>query len=1380
MAILFRFSGSYTPPPGGSIFLGFLPSASTQQVAPPGIDAGFSGATKVTPAIIFTSGLDGAKSGLPSVRRSVVEQALAFAFSRQFFPPLYYNLHFHFTLPGVSTQVLNPYPIALADVGTAKIGYSPYVLPVGVEAIQWGVPLVTNKSDLLQAVEPGGFVATGYGNANAGRALRFKFDNPAYVVPPGSAVAFDFVLQGGTQGIYAGLGDQSAFGVALLGSSVQSVKVGGIDSQAIGAASVRYTNVLRAQGFVATGFGWPMLQSLRKYVFPVGFTASLYGTARIWNLRQHVSAAGFRSDLHGKPNVLGGVKYAAPAGIESLAFGQTLVINTTADQTARPPGIEPPLVPKPFVSPQTVFAAGLYSFTGGIALVQRNPSPLGWDGLLWGRPVVYQKTRYVRPAGIDGFETGYPRAADKARKLLHKASAVTTVFGDTRLRLKNYRIQPVGFDAAEPSHWAEVRNTRRPLLLPGFVATAFGGSAINNKTPALWPAGIMSQRIGAHGVGYSVRHVFPAGAIPPYPHTGHHSLWQTPSLGPASIPAPLVQPPTIWHGIRAVEPVGWLSQQIGEAWPAFRWRRVVAEGYGIDGHKAGEARLEHADRRIPPLGRDFLLFGSGWVSHGRRVVDLAGQGVEFPGMSNHRVGYTRQVAPFGFEATRWLTTIVPEAQDIYPKSFGALYGWPKVEHYKRYLRLTGITTYPEPQMHWGTARVWNLRQIITQVEDQQSGLWPPAGTQWTMVENRNRLMRSSGWAATRYGNTHVELGARVILPAGIPAPTLPEWQKVGMVSHRVRKLPLDGLEPPYVGHWGVVWNKADPLHPRGFVATLFGQVALANTRRYRRIEGFTPDAYGYPLVAYRIRELTFEPRYGIHPPVIALPRVFHYTRYVEPPGIGEPKASVLHILESRFNRIVTRWSQQGDLFGWPALKNLTPELGTRGRAADEWGDAFVRLEWRPVAPEGTNMQLFGGLTIADRTRRIVVAGASHMTMGQLTAKRIGTDPVVTQYIDLRLFVTNPITGEQIEFEEGYGIKVPEVQVPRPDLTKGYLFPRSDGVYGDMAAFGKTTITANTIRVEPGYWDLLVGEPYVGLKVRALEVKTIGQLVVDSAIDRGAGMGGWGMPRLSPHTIYAVLEAPAQAMRNHKMNPDRLRPVNAGVRIGHPSVTQYLGLIFPSGIDPDSGVGRPEIISMRRAVAPHSFNALRVGWPVVPGIQHVTIEEPILAQPMPSPAVAFPPQPPVARPEGIAAPPFGRAMVDFYHRSVAARGWLSLLMDGRSGGDGYNMPQRLHIGPPNLHQQIGFDAACYGSAWVSHRVREVAAHGHDSFVCDYELEQFAKRMRVRNADARWPGRQIVAPAGHRSSAFGHAAARPARHYIRPDGNSNQHRKGAPAI
>ena len=115
------------------------------------------------------------------------------------------------------------------------------------------------------------------------------------------------------------------------------------------------------------------------------------------------------------------------------AISRIKVVNTTANQTAAPQGIAPTQVPKPFVSPQTVFAAGFYSFVGGIALVQRNPSPKGWDGLLWGRPFVYQKTRYVRPAGIDGFETGYPRAADKAHRARINSAALEALMRHGKL-----------------------------------------------------------------------------------------------------------------------------------------------------------------------------------------------------------------------------------------------------------------------------------------------------------------------------------------------------------------------------------------------------------------------------------------------------------------------------------------------------------------------------------------------------------------------------------------------------------------------------------------------------------------------------------------------------------------------------------------------------------------------------------------------------------------------------------------------------------------------------------------------------------------------------------------------------------------------------------
>ena len=109
--------------------------------------------------------------------------------------------------------------------------------------------------------------------------------------------------------------------------------------------------------------------------------------------------------------------------------------------------------------------------------------------------------------------------------------------------------------------------------------------------------------------------------------------------------------------------------------------------------------------------------------------------------------------------------------------------------------------------------------------------------------------------------------------------------------------------------------------------------------------------------------------------------------------------------------------------------------------------------------------------------------------------------------------------------------------------------------------------------------------------------------------------------------------------------------------------------------------------------------------------------------------------------------------------------------------GVNMPQGLHVGPKNLHHQVGFDAAGYGVHWVSLRVRELQAKGHDSFLSEYDLESFAQRMRVRNANDAWAGRRAVASHGHRSSHVGAPSVRPGTHYIRPDGNADQYRKGA---
>lgn len=1303
----------------------------------------------------------------PPFGHSTLGSFIRAIFERPYTPPAAYQLPFQFTPDhGTPTRAVIPRTFDSQAFGAGKVEPSPYLRPRGLDATLWGNSGVINKSDLLQAVEPGGFVATGYGNANAGRALRFKFDNPAYVVPPGSAVAFDFVLQGGTQGIYAGLGDQSAFGVALLGSSVQSVEVDGIYSQAIGAARVRYTNVLRAQGFVATGFGWPTLQSLREYVFPVGFTASLYGTARVWNLRQHVSVAGFRSDLHGKPNVLGGVKHAAPAGIESLAFGQTLVINTTADQTARPPGIEPPLVPKPFVSPQTVFAAGFYSFTGGIALVQRNPSPLGWDGLLWGRPFVYQKTRYVRPAGIDGFETGYPRAADKARKLLHKASAVTTVFGDTRLRLKDYRIQPVGFDAAEPSPWAEVRNTRRFVRPLSVAPEGVGqGAQARNKTPSIAPTGFDSLAFGRRDhmvVGWQVRELRPSGVPAPLSPIGRPSLWQTPSLGPVGIAPPAIPGPSVWPAIRSIEQWGALSQEIGKPTLDYAYRRLNVSGQGIDGAGYGQARLEHRERSVAPGSFRLDGYGLAWVSFGQRKI--APVMVPAPTAGIPQVGGTRFLRPDGFQATRWGTRITPEAQVLYPLGFREVWGWPEARNRVRFLKPDSIRTYPQPYQHWGTAKAWNKRQFIEQYEDQSSDLWPPSWPLWTTIANRTRVVGTLGAQASVVSRPTVENKARPILPVGVAAPVLPEFYKAGMVAFRIRPLPLDGIEAPYFAGWSNVANGARVIKPAGRVQTAWGRPAAENTRRNYKLLGFDSAWFGYPFIADRIRTLTFEPRYTIGAPPIKPPDVRLHVRYIGAKGIAHPEVGAA-ALEIHWNRISPKWTLQ-NLYGFPVLHNVTPELRTRGRAADEWGVPLVRLQWRPVAAIGAETTLFGRTMIADRKQSIRVSGTNYLTVSdKLVVVRTGAPPYTTQYISLESPRTTPDHPV-----DGNGIGPPEI--PEPTMQQQVIYVSE---LEAQTRFGRPVVHANSIRVEPGIYELTVGEPMVSPWRRRLTT---------SGIKPQTEVGE---PRLSPHTIWAVVEAPRQAIDNHLPRQlhyvDSMKRGGIGAVLGDVLVQNRHRGIHAGSAGYGEGFGTHRLENRRQYLGVTGFQMLRMGWHTIPGDYIIEVEPMSMGSVGPGlPVVSRPPYtgPQYLSPQGFTVKPSDELRVEHFNRTLLAKGHDSMALGESWDLDQPYQWQTLHVGAPMPTIPDGFDAAHFGpGTWVSHRVRGLQVEGWDSFACEYDYQQFNKRMRVRLGTPNDAPARRLYPSGCIHGRVGTPGVRSGVHFIRPDGNSDQHRKGVPA-
>ena len=89
---------------------------------------------------------------------------------------------------------------------------------------------------------------------------------------------------------------------------------------------------------------------------------------------------------------------------------------------------------------------------------------------------------------------------------------------------------------------------------------------------------------------------------------------------------------------------------------------------------------------------------------------------------------------------------------------------------------------------------------------------------------------------------------------------------------------------------------------------------------------------------------------------------------------------------------------------------------------------------------------------------------------------------------------------------------------------------------------------------------------------------------------------------------------------------------------------------------------------------------------------------------------------------------------------------------------------------------GFENEAFGQTWVSNKIRELSVNGFESFVCEYDYTAFDKRMRVIRKDLPKPSLSIQ-PVGVDALVVTVPNIKPAVHYIRPDGNADQYRKGA---
>lgn len=1139
-------------------------------------------------------------------------------------------------------------------------------------------------------------------------------------------------------------------------------------SESFGSTRFLFTLFAKPSSFNANSFGSLSIKNRTQDIKVSSSVFSAYGRPTIYNLRQYLRFGGMHTAVFGAAYMQGGVKYVTGRGYASTIFGQAKLINTRADQYVdlRSPsrGIAPPSVPGPNVSPRILYPFGILPGPFGMAWVQRNPSPKGFTTDSYGTAWVSHSPRYITPFKVEAFLSGYAKVFDPMQRIYHEGSPPIPagIFGDTSIRNTRRIINAPGSDQSLYGDWSDVRSNLSTAGVQSFDANLFGNTEILNKTPSVIPGAWDGATFGNTFISDRIRRINARGIDwPESQRFGKHVLTKPPELKSSGFNALRFGVTWISNKTRELPPPGMNTLRFSDPVVWFRYRYVSVTGIGIPGFS--QPKVEHGLRFILGQGNSHLRFGAPIVWFKVRSIQVPSIFREFE--SRHLVGGTQHIKLSGFDAARFGERIIPEIQATYTQGFNSQ-GFSEatqIELHTRWVRATGFLSFgKQASDRYGTAKVWNKRQYIQHSYDSGDGLNPGGFGQWSAIANRNRQIRIIGFDAARLGYHQIYNNARPLLPLSF----MPGVFGTAMISDRVRRIRLEGMEAPYMSGWGRVFNAAHLISALGGKHEVFGSPSVLNTRReYRWVGAFESMQFGQPMIAFRIRNIHIESRYSIAPIYLPLPKFDLHTRYIEPQG-SETDAFGGPSLHIKWNIITTRWSHR-ELFGDPFVRNLTPELKQRGANSAEFGKPAIRLQWERYQVEGFGNEIFGRQLIAFRDRSMMVSGFNAFAFGRINVTKTGAPPYSLQMITLDWSGE----GDRPDNFSGNGIEVPRNQVPGASLKTNVIF--ASGFVATQ--IGSHHAQSNGILVEPGIQQFAIGDHIVGLKNRNISIPSIASQAVV------------GQPRLSPHTIYAVMESPEQARRNHPtgaslhyVNSDR-GTRHPGEVFGRTTITLRHRTVGMFGIN-QSTVERPTVALKRRYIQPNGIQSFRMGWHFLSDgsprelVQFDSINNALYGRPtVTSPYFG----PRYIRPGGFNAAAFGNNWIEHFHRTVRANGFNALAMGAGRSGDTPYKPQGLWIGPKMPTIPKGFASELFGTTWISNKVRDISAVGFDSMDNDWDISSFKDRMQVILVKKPI----IIEPKEIQPSSFGQTAygvpnIRLKTHYIRPDGNSDQYRKGAP--
>lgn len=1141
-------------------------------------------------------------------------------------------------------------------------------------------------------------------------------------------------------------------------------------------------------GFSLTSYGNLSTKNKNSIISPASSVPqTLYGYALIYNLTQYKAIKGFDASLYGKPYVQGGVKYLVTRGVDTSAHGKTVVINTTANREIKPNGINSQAIGALNVTPRILYPEGIYNngvyIKGRYETIKfgqpdvRDPSirPPGLAHDSHGTQTIWYHTRPLIPSGILSYESGYPVVYDPTQEIQAISLVTSAIFGDTAIRNERKVLYPTSIFDGVVEQWVIVTNTNRYYSPAGIDSQIYGNTDIRNKTPSIFVGGISQTELGDTAIGHAIRSVAPSGFDRLL--LGKPVLTKSPELAPKSFNTSIVSNLFISHRIRTIKPAGFIATLFGDNTAWYRYRYATPLSWLSS--KFGTAILTHGVREVIAQGFIREVHGRPWISQGTRFVEPIGINKFYP--TFHMVGGSREVKPVGFIATEFGTRIIPEDIYAYPQGLTGVFGLASIRLNTQQLKPLGfISVGQQPADRWGYDAIYNLTQYIEQVQnfDRDNGLIPPAWSEWTIIENRDKQLNTTGLNSLKIGYNKIDNNAAPLLPVGI-APPIGTRYDVSMIAHGVRYISIDGIEAPIVSSWLVFYNDARVIEPTGFVGTQTGLASAESTRRYYSGVGrFESLETGTPMISYAIRQIILEPRYAIMPPQINLPIIDTLTKYAELRGF-ETDSYGTASLTITFNIIAPKWVHR-DKVGDPYIRNLTPEVKLYGHNSELFGMAGVRTQWRNLLAVGDTLTLFGLAKIADTRQVIDIRGWRSTVVAQKhTVIRTGAPPYSQQIISLDGWPDYAGGG----YREGDGIDSEKtvsingkIRVPKPFINQNVLY--AEGYVASL--WGDNRVWSNNIMIDAGIAIRNISANHA-VRHKNRVITLTDEHVIKSKVEFGA-------PRLSPWTIYAVVESPTQARLNH-IDPylglhtiDGLRPGGSGANFGSHKVSSTIRNVYQlsSGSKKD-GFGVAALQLTRRIISPAAFRRSAVGMPSIPfTLQLITMFN--TSTPMSlygrSTISRVNNGPIMVGVSGFDRLAFGAATdINYRNRLIKPSGYSALLMGSKKNDDKPYMWQGLRVGPHIPLIAGGIDTLRFGVGMASLRVRDITLVGFDAFVSEYDTSAFDQRMTVGLVKKPVPfeTRRITVD-GFNANKTGVTDVSFGQYFIRPDGNSNQFRKG----